>query len=218
MTDFSQMIPPLRPDRENVLTCANQLIKAGVFVEVGTHKGDFAADIMRYCSPAKLYCVDPYQSYEGFKDAHNLEALDDVFESAKNRVSAYGDKVEFLRMYSKPASERFADKSLDFTYIDGNHSYRYVLEDLEAWFPKVKEGGMLCGDDAIDTVVDAERNEEGDIVQVWTRNEKGEPASWGHYGVVKAVNEFTQKNGLKYYSTGTQFMIFKGRNVNFKFQ
>ena len=41
----------------------------------------------------------------------------------------------------------FDDKSLDFVYIDGNHEYSYVMEDLIFWFEKVKINGIMAGHD-----------------------------------------------------------------------
>jgi predicted O-methyltransferase YrrM len=45
------------------------------------------------------------------------------------------------------ASKRFKDFSLPFVFVDANHKYEAVLEDLDAWWPKISPGGVLCGDD-----------------------------------------------------------------------
>jgi len=79
-----------------------------------------------------------------------------------------------------------------------------LVSKSQAW-------GLLCGDDAIDPDDDSNRNDEGNFVHVWTRDACGEPLSWGHYGVVKAVNEFTQKRAIKYLRSGSQFLILKVR-------
>ena len=39
------------------------------------------------------------------------------------------------------------DNNIDLIFIDGNHSYKYVLEDLENYYPKLVKNGILCGDD-----------------------------------------------------------------------
>jgi predicted O-methyltransferase YrrM len=52
-------------------------------------------------------------------------------------------------MTSLEASRWFSDGSLDFVYIDGNHALHYVLEDLEAWTPKVRRGGIVAGHDCV---------------------------------------------------------------------
>lgn len=52
-----------------------------------------------------------------------------------------------MRMDSVKAAEAFSDGSLDFVFIDADHSYDGVCRDIEAWYPKVKDGGLLCGHD-----------------------------------------------------------------------
>jgi hypothetical protein len=49
------------------------------------------------------------------------------------------------------AAEMFRDESLDFVYIDGNHQFKYVAEDLATWSSKLKKGGILAGHDYIYT-------------------------------------------------------------------
>jgi len=52
-----------------------------------------------------------------------------------------------IKMMSVDASKLYEDKSLDFVLIDGAHDYVSVCNDIQAWFPKVKSGGILAGDD-----------------------------------------------------------------------
>lgn len=56
-------------------------------------------------------------------------------------------EVRIHRMRSLDAVAQFPDKSLDWVYIDGDHSYEAVKADLVAWLRKVKTGGVLVGDD-----------------------------------------------------------------------
>lgn len=183
--------------------------KGGLFVEVGTYDATFAVRLMEECQPAKLVCVDPYAAYDGFKDAMNEHPLQKVYETALSRLAPYGEHAEILRQFSEEAAQRFADNSLDFVYIDGNHSYPYVLRDLEAWFPKVKSGGIICGDDAVDQVPNAARNADGDIKVVWSSDKNGNPTAWGYYGVLKAAFDFATANSLQTYCHDYQFLITK---------
>ena len=77
----------------------------------------------------------------------------------------------------------FDDEYFDFVYIDGDHSYEAVIKDLDSWYPKLKEYGVMCGDD------------------------------YGRYsgqGVVKAVYEFAYKHKLVVtYGTDRQFWFVK---------
>jgi len=56
-------------------------------------------------------------------------------------------RVHPLQMGSTTASDLFEDSSLDFVYIDADHSYAAVKSDLEAWYPKLKTNGILSGHD-----------------------------------------------------------------------
>ena len=52
-----------------------------------------------------------------------------------------------MRAFSVEAAKRFTDESLDFVYLDADHSYEAVRDDIAAWWPKLKPGGLFAGDD-----------------------------------------------------------------------
>ena len=101
--------------------------------------------------------------------------------------SAIALEEEFWERYSlhygrSPGFASFFENgSLDFVYIDADHTQDAVKEDLRVWWPKVSRGGCLCGDDYahVDHPVE------------------------GRYGVVEAVNEFMAAMGLAFFVTGT---------------
>jgi hypothetical protein len=59
--------------------------------------------------------------------------------------------VEVVRAASIDAAASFEDQSVDWIYLDSNHSYEAVAADLRAWLPKVRSGGVLAGDDYHET-------------------------------------------------------------------
>jgi len=67
------------------------------------------------------------------------------FEEAKLRLAPY--KTTIVRKLSTDAAMDFGDESLDFVYIDADHSYNAVKEDIAAWAPKVRRGGIVAGHD-----------------------------------------------------------------------
>ena len=69
-----------------------------------------------------------------------------MYEGIVKKLSNY-PSVEFIREYSSTGHEKIADGELDLCFIDGNHSYKYVIEDIKNFFPKIKPGGLICGDD-----------------------------------------------------------------------
>jgi predicted O-methyltransferase YrrM len=65
----------------------------------------------------------------------------DIKEFAKNTPA------EIMEMTSKEASIIIPDGSLDFVFIDANHEYECILEDIKLWTPKVRSGGIVSGHD-----------------------------------------------------------------------
>lgn len=116
-----------------------------VGIEVGVAEGGNAFDILSGLKIKTLYLVDIWAPYEEEGDrAFDSTALEDA---AKDNLKKFKKKTVFVKKLSVDAAKDFEDNSLDFVYIDANHQYEYVKEDIEAWWPKVKVGGMLCGDD-----------------------------------------------------------------------
>lgn len=184
-----------------------------VFVEIGTWEGGFAEELLRYTKCKKLYCVDPYRHFDNNEYPDSMNSLaqnqfDAVFANTKNRLSKYGDRVEFIRDLSVDASHKFADNSVDFVYIDGNHEFAYVDADIKTWFPKVKTGGYLCGDDVVSYDMN-EHDADGNCTKVWNRNPDGTPKGWGKYGTYPACLKNETDLGIKFTFEGTQFSYLK---------
>lgn len=117
-------------------------------VEIGVYKGAFTE---RLCKAGlRMYAVDPWKSFEGGgRDQERQDRQDFLFGHA-GRVLAPYDCV-LIRKTSMDALEEFPDESLDFVYIDGNHAFRYVAEDIAEWTTKVRKGGMIAGHDYFNT-------------------------------------------------------------------
>ena len=124
-----------------------------VCAEIGVWRGDFSAQILKTVLPSKLHLIDPWlfdDSYPtrwyGGKEAQSQKDMDEIYECVANRFSNMAN-VTIHREYSDIACNHFEDKCFDWIYIDGNHSYEYVLSDLQMYLPKVKAGGFVTGDD-----------------------------------------------------------------------
>jgi DNA-dependent RNA polymerase auxiliary subunit epsilon len=115
-----------------------------VGLEMGVRSGYNARTILNNLNIKKLYLVDPYIQYEEYTDKLPLNAE----EEAKSILltEQYKDKIQFIKQFSDKAVE-YVPNDLDFVYIDGNHSYKYVKDDIRIWYPKVKIGGVLAGHD-----------------------------------------------------------------------
>jgi hypothetical protein len=100
--------------------------------------------------PAHLYLVDMWTdikiSGEGFDYLHDTQEMwDNRYLGVQERYAPY-DNVSVHRMSTDQAAQELPD-DLDLVYIDANHDYSGVLNDMEKWFPKVRQGGILSGDD-----------------------------------------------------------------------
>jgi SAM-dependent methyltransferase len=118
-----------------------------VGVEIGVAAGRFSEILLGGHPNLKLYCIDPYLSYPGYLDFPIQEKLTNFETCAKEKLAHYGDRVQFIKKPSMAAVKDFEDNSLDFVYIDGNHLFRAVADDLEEWGKKVRPGGIIAGHD-----------------------------------------------------------------------
>ena len=135
--------------RNNLGNFLNQkgLLREGV--EVGTHRGKFARQILSQWKGQCLYCIDHWQTGWSSTDptAFGDRSLDRA--EAVKLLTPFKDRARILCMTSIEASDLFSDKSLDFVYIDGNHHTTGFRSDVETWWPKLKPGGILAGHDVV---------------------------------------------------------------------
>jgi hypothetical protein len=133
--------------RKGFISLMNELgFKTGA--EIGVLKGKYSERLLRGIDGLKLFCIDPWEVYDNYIECHNKEAqtlYDSFFEETKERLK--GKNVEIIRKFSLDAVKDFKDNSLDFVFIDGNHSFRPVIDDIEEWEKKVRKGGIISGHD-----------------------------------------------------------------------
>lgn len=118
------------------------------FVEVGSWKGKssayMAVEIANSHKNIEFYCIDTWEGsveHQGMKD---LTKLYDIFLDNMKPVEPYYFP---MKIKSLEAVNKFGDGTLDFVFIDASHEYQDVKEDIIAWLPKVKRGGVLAGHD-----------------------------------------------------------------------
>lgn len=176
-----------------------QLIpKTGYGVEIGVFKGEFSEHILTNWKGI-LYMVDPFRPMNDYHDKSQHPDSFSYLNETIGNIHKFQDRGLPLVMTSEQASNLFADNSLDFVYIDGNHQYKYVKQDLELWYPKVKKGGYLMGDDYLG--YDKEWwYRDDNWVQNGTEKDKelkknGEYLGW--FGVNSAVDEFVANKGIE---------------------
>ena len=118
--------------------------------EIGVAFGEHAEIILDTCSIKRLALIDPWayvpcEDPTGYADA--IKDWDGCFEYCKNKMARFGSRVAIGRTTSVEAAASCADRSLDFVYIDANHMRPMIDNDLRAWWPKVRPGGIIGGHD-----------------------------------------------------------------------
>lgn len=117
-------------------------------VEIGTERGIFAKRLCFTNPQLHLYCVDPWRAYDGYREHVSQERLDAFYEETKWRMKPFN--ATLIREFSVDAAKDFEDESIDFIYVDGNHSLLNVVQDLCAWMPKVRPQGLIAGHDYVE--------------------------------------------------------------------
>lgn len=154
-------------------------------VEIGVERGLNALNMLKTLNVKKLYLIDPYLEHvQGDLDyTHKLipQYKNDVYyQCAVDILSGYKDNIEWIHKNSDKAVSDIPN-DLDFVYIDGNHAYEVVKNDIRLYYPKLKKGGIIGGDDF-----------------------------WANYpGVARAVFEFIDENDLKFNGDGREWWIVK---------
>jgi len=193
MTAFlqEQILSPLRFSKHNIIAYSRHVCgkpisqrahlacfakSGGVGVEVGVCEGEYSEAVLKYSRLSVLYSIDPWKEFDNgfYRDTGNVsqEEQDKRYQNTLERLKKYKKRSKVLRMTSYEASSLFNIDTLDFVYIDANHSYLECMNDFKLWWPKLKKGGIFAGHDYMN-----------------------EP-SW-NCGVKRAVDEFLTSNKQK---------------------
>lgn len=181
MLRHSFFMPPIS-FRNQFPFLLNFLNLKGRGAEIGVRKGDFSECILRDSNLSLLFSIDPWKEFDRniYQDIANVsqEEYDKMYEIVLNRFKKYGSRSSVIRKASFEASGLFEPGTLDFIYIDANHSYEACKLDLEVWWPKLKKKGIFAGHDYLDGLLPT-----------------------GRYGVKRAVDEFVNNQRQRLYIT-----------------
>ena len=142
-----------------------------VGLEIGIARGMHADCLMKNLDIKRLYLVDPFEAYSEGDKVFSKEAVSEYKPAAVGRLRGYSDKLVWIEKKAMDAIDSIEDKSLNFCYIDGDHSYEEVRANLAGYYEKVKPGGLFAGHDY------TEGSETGDTV-------------------MRAVDEFSRELGV----------------------
>jgi hypothetical protein len=154
---------------------ASKFPKHGVGAEIGVQKGHFSAQLLRLARPTRLHLIDPWMQTRG----------EEFYDGVCRRFATKIERGTVIIHRARSADVAGALEDLDWVYIDGNHEYQAVKEDLAAYNAIVKPGGTIAGDDY-----------------------GMSSYAWGD-GVREAVDEFVNAHGYHLTLKGNQFIITK---------
>lgn len=124
--------------------------------EIGVLAGRFSAHLLAVCPELTMLLVDPWAAcdpagrYARSGDGTaklSQEAFEENFRAAVGNTDFAGERRIVLRRTSLAAAALVEDGSVDFAFLDGDHSRAGVAEDARAWWPKIAPGGFLAGHD-----------------------------------------------------------------------
>lgn len=173
-------------DLENI-SSREELIKifkpSGNGIEIGVEKGRYSSFILKNCPDLKLYLLDCWEQQDPkiYNDLNHDNTIH--VEHLKNVITnifPYYKRARIIKGYSDEFVNLFPNNFFDFIYIDANHSYESVKNDLIKWFPKLKSNRLFSGHDYLN-------GKDGFYETI--------------YGVKTAVDEFAIENNLKIYHT-----------------
>jgi len=121
------------------------------FVEIGCWKGQSASfmgvEINNSGKSIKFDCVDHWSDAEGCPNLSWLPKEGTLYDKFLSNTERVKHIINPVRMMSVDAAKTYQDNSLDFVFVDGDHEYEACKNDIIAWLPKMKSGGILAGHD-----------------------------------------------------------------------
>lgn len=95
-----------------------------------------------------VIAIDPWLSGKGYdsNDIASKNMSNGIEKQFDNRMKSYKNIIK-IKNFSYNVCNSIEDNSLDFVYIDGEHTYDGVMRDIELFLPKIKTGGYIGGHD-----------------------------------------------------------------------
>ena len=129
-------------DEDDLMWLYENACKMNSIVEIGSWGGRSTHALLTGCK-GTVHAVDPFKGGTHERD-WNKENSDIVYNDFMNNVGHFKNLV-LKKMHSAEAVGDFHDNSIDMVFIDGDHEYDFVIEDITIWLPKTVK--LICGHD-----------------------------------------------------------------------
>jgi len=114
-------------------------------------KGKTLFSLLEACPDLKMTGVDQWQQLSlrnvDCAETYNQFNMNHMRLKVEQKARAYGHRCRILAGDTVKMAEKVLFGSLDFVFIDADHTEAGVRRDIEAWVPKVRKGGMILGHD-----------------------------------------------------------------------
>jgi predicted O-methyltransferase YrrM len=137
--------------------------------EIGVLEGKFSEILCRELPDATIYSIDKWEFYPLYKNFRRSWMYEPIYKKAKETLAPYKNNV-IIREWSMDALKQFEDNSLDFVFIDANHEFQHITNDIAEWRNKVRSGGIISGHDFGKSPHPKETFcHVKDVVEAWTK-------------------------------------------------
>lgn len=203
-----------------------QLIKPGLFVELGVHTGNsynaFCQIVDENGLNTRCYGVDTWKGEE-----HSGYYYDEIYNDLSNyQNEQYNHFSKLLRMKFDDALGSFNDGTIDLLHIDGCHRYEAIKHDFENWLPKMSNKGVILLHDT------AERGRNFGVWKLWEEiSGKYNSSNFEHghglgillvgkdqsQDILTFINDLNRESFLKnfYYTLGNRYTESQ-QNIRYK--
>jgi predicted O-methyltransferase YrrM len=120
---------------------------AKTIAEIGVRRGRLSILLAKIPTLRHLYLIDVWvPEDETTRDRQDKNARS-VKRWARNYSRKHAPDITVMHMLSAEAAAKFENRSIDFLYIDGDHTLEGVTSDINSYLPKISTGGIISGDD-----------------------------------------------------------------------
>lgn len=191
------------PDRHDFWAKLLKELGSTTAAEIGVWKGDFAAHILKECAALqRYYMIDPWRRLDDWNKPANVDdaLFEDIYAEAMSKTQFAEERITVLRGTTSEVIDAIPDDTLDFAYIDGDHTLKGIAIDLIRAYAKVKPGGVVGGDDF--------------SANIWHHPAQFEPTLVFPFAVY-----FAEAVGAPIYAApNSQFLIHKRTEEGFSFE